>query len=615
MLENLNNELLFYGDKGIMDKIKSNRFGLFFFRYFYNKILILFILTFIIILGVITSNVNPFVYGKIIDTINLKQLVKVKLYIVLYFGVNLFTLLIGLLEGYIGQLLTYQIGSRVKQDVFSKIIRMRFKNLEKYSTGELISRLDSDANIVVEYYINLITNIALIIFSLFASIYFVFTISVHLSIVSILYIPAITMVNIFFRKLFRELERKQRAYQDDYMSFVNEVFHNIYGLRAYRLENILDRKFVDFIDRKLILIKSSIRLRNIMTIIGRTISVLFNLIVLYFSAKFIMEGSLTIGNMVAFNLYMGKLYDAVSRILSMNLDAQGVIVSMDRIDTLRDEPDEQTLYKDRLSIYGHIVGININNICFSYDKELTIENLYMECCETGLYSIVGKNGSGKSTLFKLLMGFYEYSGKIVFTTDVEKREYNLAEIGLESLRKKVMFISKEVFILSDTLLNNLKIANPSLTDNEIIDICNQIGYSTFVESLPEQYETILSENGRELSSGQKQRLNAVRAYISCADVILLDEVTSDLDGIAEMEIVNLIKILSETRIVLFISHKITSVMDSKCIYVFDEGKITNFGSHVELMAQSELYRELFWLDKSEKKGCIDEEGASWKSSK
>ncbi len=598
-----------------MNKMKSNRFWLFFIRYFYKKIFILFILTFIIILGVIASNINPFVYGKIIDAINFKQLVNVKMYIVLYFGANLLTLLIGMLESYIGQIFTYQIGSNVKQNVFSKIIRMRFKNLEKYSTGELISRLDSDANVVVEYYINLITNIALIVFNLFASIYFVFTISVHLSLISILYIPAITMVNFFFRKLFRELEKKQRVYQDDYMSFVNEVFHNIYGLRAYRLENILDKKFVDFIDRKLILIKSSVRLRNIMTGIGQTVSVLFNLIVLYFSAKFIIEGSLTIGNMIAFNMYMGKLYDAVSRILSMNMDAQGVIVSMDRIDMLRNEPDEQTLYKDRLLINGRITGVNINNLCFSYDKELTIENLCMECCEPGLYSIVGKNGSGKSTLFKLIMGFYEYNGQIIFTTDMEKGKYNIAEIGLESLRKKVMLISKDVFILSDTLLYNLKIANPLLTDNEIIDMCNEIGYSTFVETLPEQYETILSENGRDFSSGQKQKLNAVRAYISCADVILLDEVTSDLDGIAEMEIVNLIKVLSKTKIVLFISHKITSVMDSKCIYVFDEGKVSTCGSHFEMIEQSELYSELFCLDKSERTSCIGEEEASWKSSK
>ena len=141
--------------------MKSNRFWLFFIRYFYKKIFILFILTFIIILGVIASNINPFVYGKIIDAINFKQLVNVKMYIVLYFGANLLTLLIGMLESYIGQIFTYQIGSNVKQNVFSKIIRMRFKNLEKYSTGELISRLDSDANVVVEYYINLITNIAL----------------------------------------------------------------------------------------------------------------------------------------------------------------------------------------------------------------------------------------------------------------------------------------------------------------------------------------------------------------------------------------------------------------------------------------------------------------------
>lgn len=161
-----------------------------------------------------------------------------------------------------------------------------------------------------------------------------------------------------------------------------------------------------------------------------------------------------------------------------------------------------------------------------------------------------------------------------------------------------MYISKDVFILNDTLLNNLKISNTKLTENDIIEACNTIGYNTFVDSLPERYGTVLSEGGRNLSSGQKQKLNVVRAYLSHADIILFDEVTSDLDGISEMEIVSLIKDVSKTKIVLFISHKITSVMDSKRIYFFNEGNILDNGNHDELMARSELYRELFWLDKS-----------------
>lgn len=581
-----------------MDKIRTNRFWLFFTYHFNKKLLSLIVLTLIIITGVAAGSINPFVYGKIIDAIGIKQLESVSMYIILYFFVNLSASLLGLLESYIGRIITYHISSSVKREVFTKIIRMRFKNLEKYTVGELISRLDSDADNVVGYYIDLITNISMVAFNLIASAYFIFTISARLSIISILYIPASTMVNIIFRKKLRELEKKQRLFNDKYMSFINEAFTNIRALRAYQLENASDEKFRGFIGKNLTLIKKSIRLRNTMTILSRIISSLFYLAILFFSAKFIIEGTLTIGSMVAFNMYMGKLYDAVSRIMTMNMNAQSVIVSMDRIDKLQNEPDEQPFYKDTASIHGHITGININRLNFSYKDDLVIQNLSMQCEGPGLYAIVGKNGSGKSTLFKILMGFYDYDGQVFFTKDYGQKNYSLTDIGLLSLRSKIIYISKDVFILNDTLLNNLSIANPELTENDIIEICNEIGFNAFVDSLPDRYETTLTENGSNFSSGQKQKLNAVRAYLSRSDIILLDEITSDLDGISEMEIISLIKDLSKTRIVLFISHKVTSIIDSKRIFLFNKGHITDNGSYDEMMTRSELFRELFWLEKS-----------------
>lgn len=582
-----------------MKKIRTNRFYIFYSIHFKKKIFALIILTLLILIGVAAGSFNPFIYGKILDMVNTGQLDTVAKYIMVFFFINLSATLIGLLEGYLGRIISYKASSEARKSLFKKIIKMRVKNLECYPTGELVSRLDSDADNVVEYYINVITNIALITFNLFASVYFVFTISARLSLVAIFYIPASTMVNIFFRKKIRELENKQRVYFDKYMSFKNETFNNIQGIRSYLLENVFENKFAGFIEEQYVLIKKSIWLSNSVRMLSHVISSVFQLVTLYLSAKFIIEGTLTIGSMIAFSTYMGKLYDVVSRILSMNISAQGVIVSMDRMDALQNEPDEQWQYNNAIYVDGHITGIYITSLYFSYKEEMVLNNLSLKCEGSGIYCIVGKNGSGKSTLFKILMGFYEYEGQIMLITNSDLQKYSLTDINLKSLRSKVSYISKDIFILNDTLINNLKIANSTLTEDEIIEICRRIGYDDFVNTLPDKYKTVLLENGSRFSSGQKQKLSAVRAYLSCSDLLLLDEITSDLDGIAESEIMTLVNDLAKTRIVLIISHKITSVMDSKRIFLFDKGYITDEGNHEELMTRSELYRELFRLEDKE----------------
>lgn len=575
-----------------MKKLKQNRYYKFYETYFQPRRLMMLFLLLLIKAGVVSGNLNPFVYGKMIDSITAGDFPSVEKYIAIYFAVNLFAFLLGMLEGYVGQMVSYFISSDVRKRLFSKIMRMRFRNLDEYHIGELVSRLDSDAGSIVDFYIEVATSIILIVFNLIVSIYFVFSISVKLSLVSILFIPATVAVTIIFRKKFKVLEVKQKKYYDKYMTFSNETFSNIRGIRAYQLEGNYEEKFSGFISERLSLMKKSIRLSNSMALLKNLITTTFGLVIIYLSAKFIIAGAMTIGSLVAFNTYANKLFDAVSRILTMNVSVQGVAVSMDRIDELCGEADETNLYKG--SGLSELKYLDVESVSFGYNDTNVLEKLSLSCKKPGLYAIVGKNGCGKSTIAKLIMGFYDSSNGAVKYGRKTKEE-----IGLKHLRNRITYIQKEVFIINDTLLNNIKIANVNASDKEIMDICDKIGFGDLVKTLADKYETHLGENGSRLSSGQKQKLSIARALLRTSDVILLDEVTSDLDGKAEKEILDVISELSKTKIVIFISHKVTSIINSDKIFLLESGKLADEGNHSELMNGNALYRELFWLQNNE----------------
>ena len=581
-------------------KVIESPFYHFYQRYFRCRLLFVAGLLALIIFGVAAGNINPYLYGKIIDFITSGNLASLRKYIAVYFFATVAAAGLGMLEGYLGQILSFVVTNEVKKELFNKIIRIRFKKLDEYTVGELISRLESDACTVVEYYINLATSMVMIIFNLIVSVYFVLAISTALSAVAILFIPVTVMITIIYRKKFRELAKKQKEFSDKYFGFINESFSNIKGVRSYQLEDSISEKFMKFVEKNLKLTKQSAWLENTMSILNKLISTMFTLVIIYVSAVFIFEGKLTIGGMVAFNTYIDKLFNAVSRILDLNMDAQNVAVCLGRIESIQKEPDEVQLSDTDERIFRlPIENIRIDRLSFKYKEQSVLTGLSMHLSRPGFYSIVGENGCGKSTLARLLVRFYDVDEGAILFNGVDQREFSLKYI-----RENITYIQKEVFITNDSLINNIKLANTDIPDSEIKKVCERVGLTEVAEALPEGYNTKLGENGSFLSSGQKQRINIARALVRNSPVFLLDEVTSDLDGKSEKEIVCLIREMANQSLIIFISHKLTSIVSSDRIFVMQSGVLQAQGTHEQLMAENELYQDLFKQNEEDKKVTV-----------
>ena len=202
-------------------------------------------------------------------------------------------------------------------------------------------------------------------------------------------------------------------------------------------------------------------------------------------------------------------------------------------------------------------------------------------------ALVGESGCGKTTLAKLLLRFYHpESGKIIMDGK------DVSEYSLSSLRKHIAYISQDIFLFSDTIYNNLRVGDETITDEEIREMCERLGVNEFIERLPMGYETMLEENGNNLSGGQKQRLSIVRALLRKPDVLIMDEATSNLDTVTENQIKQILERCSENMTLIMIAHRLQTIKNSDIIYVMDKGRVIERGTHDELLNMDGRYKRL-----------------------
>ncbi len=574
-----------------INKTDKEKLKWFFKKYIYtgNKYLILIVA--LIFVGSLAANISPYLYGKMLDSITLGDTDFLIKLIIAYFFITIFTNLLSMLESYVGQAVNFRLSKKAQTELFDKIVRMKTYFYSKYEVGELISRLNGDTDSIVSFGINLITSILNIAIDILVSVYFVITISVRLSSVAIFYIPATFLVTYFARKYFKELAEKRKKFSDEYYSFQNEIFSNNTGIKCFQLENSVNNKYKSFINKEFSLLKRSIYLKNNMQLANSTITVISSLFIIYLSALLIKDGLLTIGLMVSFNTYINKLFASISQVFNINVSLQEIMVSLNRVIEVMTTDSE---INNALSLEGKSKDIAISLKCedliFSYEKdeENIMTNMDISIDDFGLYSIVGSNGCGKSTFAKLLIKLYEIERGNIYINGTD-----YSKLSCDFIRICITYVQKEEFFFNDTIINNIRLADKNLKENDIENMCKLVGLDEFIKTLPNRYETIIGEGGSTLSSGQKQKLSIARAFLRDTPIYIFDEITANLDGKAEKDIMKIIKEYSKKSIIIFISHKISSIIDSDKIFVFENGKATDSGNHEYLLENNRIYKELF----------------------
>lgn len=565
------------------------KFNWFLKKYIYPQRVKIVFIVLLILVGSFIGNLSPFLYGKMLDSIVAFDINHLMRLIIIYFIVTVGTTILSIFEGYMGKMVSFKIVKSSQRDLFNKIVRLKASAFEKYTSGELISRLNGDSEGVVSFLLDVITSILNIFINISVSLYFVLKISIKLSSVSIFYIPASLIVTIAARKRFKKLAEKRKIFNDKYFGYVNETFSNNIGIKCFRLEKKACDKYDNFISKELDIEKHSMVLGGIIQMLNTLISVISSLYIIYLSGILIKDGLLTIGTMVSFNTYINKLFASISQILGLNISKQTVSVSLDRLISLISEKSEDMEEYEK-ELKNEPDYINVRNVCFRYndDSDTVINNLSFSLDSPGFYSFVGKNGCGKSTLAKLLVKLYDVDSGYM---EINGIDYN--NCSIDSLRENITYIQKEDFFLNDTIYNNLSLANERVSAEDIYISCQAVGIDEFINSLPDKYDTVVGEGGSTLSSGQRQKLNIARALLKKTKILIFDETTSNLDGESEKNVIAILKKISKYSIVIFISHKVLSIVQSDRIFLMENGNIVDSGTHEQLSKNNDMYRELF----------------------
>ena len=494
----------------------------------------------IILLGIIASMAIPYIFGKTIDLIVIKDLQLVLKFILISLFLNIFQSLSSILEEWIGNILSMDCSNNIKETMFSKILDTRYEFLNSYGEGELVSRIENTGDKIVSFYIEFFSSIVMILFSIIISAYIMIRISLKLFIIAIILFPLTYGINYIFKSTIISKQRDYIAKLDAYSDYLIDTISNLTGIKLNNLQKTFKGNYWKKLQDLKNVSMSNLKLNMTVTSLQDFITIILSSLILFISAKLIILGNLTLGNIVAFSSYMEKLHTSIKKIGDLNLSFNEVIVDLERYKKIMDHDSEKKTDGKKLS---KVTSLKFKNVSFKYDDKYVLKDFSFEISKPGLYGIVGENGSGKTTIFKLISKLYtDYEGEILINGK-EIRNYKD-----EDLRNEVLFLESKPFILRYNLTSNITLLEKNKVDELYLEKIIQ-----FLEL--ERIEKYITKNLKDtLSKGEQQKIQLARLLLKEYPLILLDECFSAFDEVTKKTVISELKKRSKNSIIIIISH-------------------------------------------------------------
>ena len=537
----------------------------------------------VILLGIIVNMAIPYIFGKIIDLIVIKDLQLVSKFILISLSLNIFQSLSSILEEWIGNILSIDCSNSIKEAMFYKILNTRYEFLNSYGEGELVSRIENTGDKIVSFYIDIFSSIVMIMFSIIISAYIMISISLKLFIIAIILLPLTYGINYIFKSTIISKQRDYITKLDSYSDYLVDTISNLTGIKL----NNLQKTFKGNYGKKLQDLKnvsvSNLKINMTVTSLQDLITIILSSLILFISAKLIILGNLTLGNIVAFSSYMEKLHTSIKKIGDLNLSFNEVIVDLERYKKIMDHDSEKKTDGKKLS---KVTSLKFKNVSFKYDDKYVLKDFSFEISKPGLYAIVGENGSGKSTLLKLMNGiipeFYDgdISGSVMvngmntFTTPIYKLSKN---VGSVFQNPKTQFYTTNT---TDEIAFGLE--NYGI-EREVIN--------RRIEEVEKELhlENLMNKNIFNLSGGEKQKIAIASIYALNPEIFILDEPSSSLDIKSMKELsLTIKKLKSIGKTIIIAEHRLWYLKDivDRAIYL-EDGKIIREYSMDEIENLSE----------------------------
>ena len=510
---------------------------------------------------------------------------------------NIILLLLGLLllhtvlqffQAYLTGWLGQSIILSIRKKIFRHIMSFKLKYFDTHPIGALVTRVTSDIQSVAEIFSQGIINIMSDILQLTIALVFMFSINWKLSIMVLVPIPILVYATVFFKNYIQGGFIEVRKNVSKINTFVQEHVTGMYVVQLFNREKVEFDKFKN--------VNKAHRDGWIKTVWANAIffpaveilSAVSLALLIWWGAKGVMKGESSVGEIMAFILFVHMLYRPIRQLADKFNTLQMGMVASERVFKVLDTDEHisnEGAVKD-VEIKGLI---DFENVSFSYNKEdYVLKNISFNIKPGQSLALVGATGAGKSSIINVLTRFYEYQKGSVKVDGVEIEKYQL-----EFLRKVSAVVLQDVFLFNDSILNNITLNNKGVSLDKVKEAAQLIGAHQFISELPGGYDYIVKERGVMLSSGQKQLLAFLRAYLYNPAILILDEATSSIDTSTELLIQNAISKITEGRTSIIIAHRLSTIQNADNIIVMDQGEIAEQGTHRELLKQGGIYKELY----------------------
>lgn len=472
--------------------------------------------------------------------------------------------------------------------LFKNITALPLSYFQKWQVGDVVSRVGE-----LETLRSFLTGSSLTILLdiVFAIVYLavMFFYSNVLSFVVIVMIPLFVLLNVLVAPIFKRMINNKFLIESENRSFIIETITGIHTVKSSSVENNFIRRYEEMLARLVTASFSVVNVSNVANSIGTFLFSMFNLLILWIGAYYVMDGTITVGELIAFQMLAGQLIAPIMRLINQWQHFQQIRVSMERLGDIMNEETEPAFNPSRTTLPSLRGDISLERLVFSYTAEggKVLDNINIKIPAGMKVGIVGRSGSGKSTLTKLIQRlFLPDSGRILIDG------VDIAQVEPAWLRRQIGVVLQDSKLFSGTVEENIRIACPNATHEDVVNAAKLAGADDFISQFQNGYETFVGERGSLLSGGQRQRIAIARALISDPRILIFDEATSALDYESENIIMQNIEPISKGRTMLMIAHRLSTVRNCDAIIVIDKGRIMEAGTHDELMKRNGIYAKL-----------------------
>ncbi len=485
------------------------------------------------------------------------------------------------------------LGQHVIQDlrskIFNHILSLKMKCFDNTPIGTLVTRTVSDIETIADIFSQGLLVIIAELLKLIVVVIMMFYTDWRLTIIALLTVPFLLIATAWFKKNIKRVFQDVRTQISNLNTFVQE---HIVGMNIVQIFNREDAEYYKFLN-----INTKHRDANIQGIfyyavffpVVEILSAISIGLIIWYGGQGILDGKdITVGELIAFILFIHMMFRPIRQLADRFNILQMGIVGSERVFKVLDT-NERIIDNGTFSIENTKGSIIFKNVNFSYQAEdRVLKNLNFEIESGKMLALVGRTGAGKTSIVNVLNRFYELD-----SGDITIDEININEISLQSLRKNIALVQQEVFLFSDSILNNITLFDNSISKEKVIQASKEIGVDGFINSLPGKYNYIVAERGVTLSSGQRQLIAFLRVYVRNPRILVLDEATASVDTATEELLQSALIKLASNRTTIIIAHRLSTIVNADKILYLENGSVLESGTHNQLLNAEGSYSAMF----------------------